>query len=155
MKVRLTLFVLLCSVILLSAVSDQSAKADRVVGTYYVYKHETKSESRVQIYKTSGGTYEGKIVWLGKPNYPDGTPKVDKNNPDPKLRTVKTIGLVLVKGFKYDEKADEWIDGKIYDPDEGKTYSCKLKFETDTKLRVRGYVGIPALGKTMIWEKKS
>jgi uncharacterized protein (DUF2147 family) len=120
-----------------------------------VYKHETKSESRVQIYKTSGGTYEGKIVWLGKPNYPDGTPKMDKNNPDPKLRTVKTIGLVLVKGFKYDEKADEWIDGKIYDPDEGKTYSCKLKFETDTKLRVRGYVGIPALGKTMIWEKKS
>jgi uncharacterized protein (DUF2147 family) len=155
MKARLTVFVLLCSVILLSAVSDQPAKADKVIGTYYVYKHETKSESRVQIYKAANGTYEGKIVWLKNPTYADGTPKMDKNNPDPKLRTVKSIGLVLVKGFKYDAKADEWIDGKIYDPDEGKTYSCKLKFETDTKLRVRGYIGVPALGKTMIWEKKS
>jgi len=61
--------------------------------------------------------------------------------------------LVLLKGFKYNPSTDEWIDGEIYDPEDGKTYSCKLKFESDKKLKVRGYVGIPALGKSMYWNK--
>lgn len=155
MKHKLTLIVLISSIFLLSSVSYNSSKADRILGTYYIYKPETKSESKVQIYKTKDGKYEGKFIWLKVPNNPDGTPKLDVNNPNPKLRKQRLDNLVLVKGFKYDADSDEWVGGEIYDPEEGKTYSCKMKFESDTKLKVRGYVGIPALGKSMYWTKKS
>lgn len=153
MKQKLTLIVLIASIFLLSSVTYHQNKADRLLGTYYIYKAETKSESKVQIYKTKDGKYEGKFIWFKVPNNPDGTPKLDKNNPNPKLRSVRLDQLVLLKGFKYNANSDEWIDGEIYDPEDGKTYSCKLKFETDKKLKVRGYVGIPALGKSMYWNK--
>lgn len=154
MKQKLTIIVVIASLFLLSSVSFQPQKADRVVGTYYVYKPETKSESKVQVSKTKDGKYEGKIIWLKRPNNPDGTPKLDKNNPNAKLRNVRLDQILLVKGFKYDAGSDSWVGGEIYDPEDGKTYSCKLKFETATKLKVRGYVGIPAFGKTLIWEKQ-
>jgi uncharacterized protein (DUF2147 family) len=47
------------------------------------------------------------------------------------------------------------VDGEIYDPVHGKTYKCKMWFENDKTLRVRGYIGVPALGRTMTWKKIS
>jgi len=128
--------------------------ADQLIGTYYIIKEETKSESRVQIYKNSEGKFEGKIIWLKNPNNPDGSPKYDLKNPNAELRKVRSDQVVLLKKFIYDEKNKEWINGEIYDPEEGKTYKCKLKFESDTKLKVRGYIGVPALGKSMYWTKE-
>jgi len=147
------MFILVVSVLFSLQMFAQSG-ADDIVGKYYIIKEETKSESRVQIYKNSEGKYEGKIVWLKKPNNPDGTPKYDLKNPNPELRKVKSDQVVLLKKFTYDEKNKEWIGGEIYDPEEGKTYKCRLKFESPTKLKVRGYVGIPALGKSMYWTKE-
>ena len=146
--------ILLVSLFMSSQLFSQS-NADQIVGKYYVIKEDTKSESRIQIYKTSEGKYEGKIIWLKQPNHPDGTPKYDDKNPNPELRKVKSDQIVLLKNFTYDEKNNQWIGGEIYDPEEGKTYKCKLNFESSTKLKVRGYIGIPALGKTMYWTKEN
>ena len=130
------------------------SNADDITGKYYIIKEDTKSESRVQIYKNADGKYEGKIIWLKNPNNPDGTPKYDLKNPNPELRKVKSDQVVLLKKFSFDEKNKEWTGGEIYDPEEGKTYKCRLKFESPTKLKVRGYIGVPALGKTMYWTKE-
>jgi len=153
-KSKSILFVLLMSLCISFQAYSQS-DADKLIGKYYVIKQDTKSESRIQIYKTSEGKYEGKIVWLKEPNFPDGTPKYDVKNPNPELRKVKADHIVLLKNFSYDEKNNEWSGGTIYDPEEGKTYKCKLNFESATKLKVRGYIGIPALGKTMYWTKEN
>ena len=153
MKKKFILFVMAMSLCVSFQAFSQS-KADQLVGTYYVIKTDTKSESRIQIHKTSDGKYEGQIIWLKYPNHPDGTPKYDDKNPNPELRKVKSDQVVLLKDFVYDEKNDKWTGGTIYDPEEGKTYKCNLNFESDTKLKVRGYIGIPALGKTMYWTKE-
>ena len=147
-------FILLMSLFIGIPVFSQS-DADQLIGNYYIIKEDTKAESRVQIYKNSDGKYEGKIVWLKNPNKPDGTPKYDEKNPNPELRKVRSDQVVLLKNFTYNEKNKEWSGGTIYDPEEGKTYKCNLKFESATKLKVRGYVGIPALGKSMYWTKES
>jgi len=128
---------------------------DQLIGKYYVIKEDTKAESRIQIYKTSDGKYEGKIVWLKYPNHPDGSPKYDEKNPVPELRKVRSDHVVLLKNFTFDENSKEWSGGTIYDPEEGKTYKCKLKFESPTKLKVRGFIGISLIGKTMYWTKES
>jgi uncharacterized protein (DUF2147 family) len=153
MKTKNVLFILLASLFVTSPLFSQS-NGDQLIGKYYVIKEDTKAESRIQIYKKSDGKYEGKIVWLKEPNHPDGTPKYDTKNPNPELRKVKSEQVVLLKGFTYDEKSKEWSGGTIYDPEEGKTYKCKLTFESPTKLKVRGFIGISLIGKTMYWTKE-
>ena len=127
--------------------------ADRILGTYYVIEPTSKEESKVQIYKAPNGTYFGKVIWMKNPNMPDGTPKRDIKNPDPSLRSTRGDQIVLVKNFTYNSKNGEWVNGEIYNPVEGKTYKCKMAFESDTKLKVRGYIGVPALGRSMYWKK--
>lgn len=103
----------------------------------------------VQIYK-EGDKYNGKIVWLKNPTYEDGKPKVDKNNPDQSKRSNPLIGLNLLKGFVY--RKGQWLDGTIYDPENGKTYSCFIKYR-DGMLDLRGYIGISLVGRTQTWYK--
>ena len=102
----------------------------------------------VQVYQ-SGDSFNGKIVWLQKATEADGTPAVDKNNPDPAKQSSKLIGLNMLFGLK--KVGDEYTGGKIYDPANGKTYYCSFKVEGNT-LRVRGSLDKKGfLGRTMNW----
>ncbi|MBO5974669.1 MAG: DUF2147 domain-containing protein, partial [Paludibacteraceae bacterium] len=88
----------------------------------------------VEVYR-SGDVFNGKIVWLRNPTEADGTPAVDKNNPDSKLRSRYLIGLNMLSGLK--KNGSEYSGGNIYDPANGKTYYCTMKVEGNT-LKVRG-----------------
>jgi uncharacterized protein (DUF2147 family) len=104
----------------------------------------------IKIAKT-GNEYLGKIVWLKEPNDPlNGKPKVDKNNSDVTKKNVPIVGINLLKDLKF--KNDHWEDGTIYDPENGKTYKCIIKFR-DGKLNLRGYIGTSLLGRTQNWTK--
>ena len=48
------------------------------------------------------------------------------------------------------EDDDEWEDGSILDPDNGKTYDCKIWREGD-KLQVRGYIAF--FFRTQTWHR--
>jgi uncharacterized protein (DUF2147 family) len=61
-------------------------------------------------------------------------------------------GLILLNNFVFDADDKVWEDGTIYDPKNGKTYSCNITL-VDDKLNVRGYVGISMIGRTAIWTK--
>ena len=127
------------------------AQADKIEGTWIT----EKGTSAVDITE-SGGTYVGKISWLEEPNE-NGKPKVDDENPDPELAKRPIMGLPLVKGFVYDSKKEQWIEGSIYDPDNGKTYDCFAWFEDGDfdVLYLKGYVaGIKALGRKTVWKRK-
>jgi uncharacterized protein (DUF2147 family) len=112
----------------------------------------------ITVYK-SGDTYCGNITWLKEPNYPAddkkgmaGQQKVDRENPDIALRKKPILGLVILWGFKYAED-NKWAGGKIYDPKNGKTYSCKMTLEGD-KLNIRGFIGISLIGRDNIWTRQ-
>jgi len=65
-------------------------------------------------------------------------------------RNAPVIGLVILDGLHKD--GDEYVGGQILDPDSGKTYRCKVKLlDNGLKLSVRGYIGVPALGRTQTW----
>jgi uncharacterized protein (DUF2147 family) len=108
-------------------------------------------ESVVEIYE-SDEAYCGKIVWLKEPTYPDGSEKTDSSNPDESMRDRKIVGMDIVWGFQPKRK-NTWTAGKIYDPNNGKTYSCNAKLKGD-KLSIRGYVGAPLFGRTTVWTRK-
>ena len=99
--------------------------------------------------KNRDNVYNGKIVWLAEPTEADGTPAKDLNNPDKSLRSRQLIGLNMLSGLK--EVGDEYKEGKIYDPGNGKTYNCSMKLEGDV-LKVRGSLDKRGLlGRTMDW----
>lgn len=128
------------------------AQADKITGTWY---NDDKT-STIDIKKEANNKYNGKISWLDEP-MENGKPKVDDENPDPKLATRPIMGLTIVKNFKYNSKKKQWVDGRIYDPKNGKTYDCFAWFENGNfnKLYLKGYVaGIRALGRKTIWTRK-
>jgi uncharacterized protein (DUF2147 family) len=107
--------------------------------------------AKVKIEKVNG-KYAGKMVWIKNPNDKTGKPLVDINNPDPSLRTRPQLGLALLDNFVYDEE-NLWSGGTIYNPDDGKTYSCRITMRDNETLQVRGYVGIAIFGRTETWKR--
>jgi uncharacterized protein (DUF2147 family) len=94
----------------------------------------------------------GSIVWLKEPLDAAGTPKRDVNNPDETRRARALLGMNLLEGF-VPASGGGWDSGTIYNPEDGKTYKCVMAFEDDGRLKVRGYVGVPLLGKTQLWTR--
>jgi uncharacterized protein (DUF2147 family) len=128
------------------------AQASSIEGNWY----NDKKSSIITVAKDANGRYTGTITWLETPNE-NGKPKVDDENPDPKLQNRPIMGLVILKNFQYDSRKKQWIDGRIYDPDNGKTYDCFAWFENGNRdvLYLKGYVaGIRALGRKTEWTRK-
>ena len=88
----------------------------------------------------------------GSANADDDRPDRDEKNPDPKLKDRPLTGLELFAGFSYDGNG-RWSGGTIYDPNSGKTYRCIIAWVDDDRLKVRGYIGVPMLGRTETWTR--
>lgn len=99
-----------------------------------------------------GDTLCGKIVWLENPKGEDGQPRKDVNNVDESKRSRKLCGLDLVGNFTRDAPG-EWSNGFIYNGEDGKTYTANIALQPDGRLKLRGYVGLPLLGKTQYWTR--
>lgn len=100
-----------------------------------------------------GDHYSARLLWGNKIVEADNvTSKKDAKNPDPNLRSRNILGMVSLTGLKWNGK--EYVDGKIYDPPSGKTYSCKAWMEVD-KLQLRGFLGFSMMGKTVSWHRYS
>ncbi len=132
--------ILLASILAGSAVLAGNWPANTIIGTWLVPKEDAK----ITISKC-GAKYCGQISWLKTPE------DLDVNNPDKSKRTRKILGLDILKGFVFDD--GEWSDGKIYDPDTGNTYKCKMWMESKNKLAVKGYVGISLFGRSEVWTR--
>ncbi|MDF2447725.1 MAG: hypothetical protein K0R26_229 [Bacteroidota bacterium] len=118
-----------------------SQNADALIGTYMT----DKNEGMVDITK-KGNKYFGVLTWTKTPG------KLDANNPDKNQQGDKLAGKEILKDFEFDGK-DLWHNGTIYDPKNGKTYSCKITRDDKGNLNVRGYIGVSMLGRTTFWVK--
>lgn len=141
------IFVLL----LLSAFSVSSFakefKADDIVGFWL----SEKKTAVIEIYKNKK-EFKGKIVWLKDIHDGKIKDKLDEKNPDEDKRKRSLVGMINLHSFQFDD--GKWVDGKIYDPESGKTYSAKMEMKSDTKLDLRGYIGVPMFGRTSSWSKQ-
>jgi len=122
------------------------AQADKLEGLWY---NEEKT-GKIEISKDASGKFNGKVVWLKEP-LENGKPKLDKLNSDEKLRSRPRLGLPVLNGFVKDGE-NKYNDGTIYDPLNGKTYSCKITYKGKT-LDIRGYIGISLFGRTTTWSR--
>ena len=100
----------------------------------------------------SGGKLGAKVVTLNEPNTPEGKPKTDIHNPDASQHNKPVLGLVFMKGFAPAGNG-RWENGTIYDPKTGKTYASYMQLENKDTIRVRGFIGVAAFGRTQVWTR--
>ncbi|MFV0419470.1 MAG: DUF2147 domain-containing protein [Dysgonomonas sp.] len=139
---KLKLILLSCLLI-----SMLTANAQTVLGKWKTFDDETKeAKSIVEITERNGKIY-GKVVEILNPAKKDikcmNCTGSDKDKP--------VLGLEIIKGLSKDK--DEYNDGKILDPSNGKLYKCIVKLDGNDTLKVRGYIGISAFGRTQVWTR--
>ncbi len=147
---KVSMLIALISIMILPFVQVQAQdfKADDVLGKWSTIDDETgRKKSIVELYKDGDKLY-GKIIKLFRLPDEDPDPVCDECNEDDSRYNQKITGMVIIKGLEWDD--DEWDDGKILDPKNGKVYSCKLWLE-DGKLQVRGYMGFSLIGRSQTW----
>lgn len=124
-----------------SFLSQAQTKSSDIIGNYMV----PSKDGAIQIYE-SNGKYYGKII-LNK-----DASKLDMNNPDAEKQKRKVLGLNILNNFTFDGD-DTWENGTIYDPKNGKTYSCKITRNEKRDLNIRGFIGFSLLGRSELFIK--
>ncbi|TWO67722.1 DUF2147 domain-containing protein [Caenimonas sedimenti] len=61
------------------------------------------------------------------------------------------LGMEILSGLQ--PAGDGEFQGRIYNRENGKTYSATLRAEAPDQLLVRGYIGLPLFGKTQVWRR--
>ena len=112
------------------------------LGFWQTIDDNTKEpRSIVEIYEEDG-IVNGRIVKLINPDEPN--PVCDECEDERKGQPIE--GMVILENMTQD--GDEWAGGQILDPENGKTYRCRIWVE-DGNLRVRGYLAI--FRRTQTW----
>ena len=108
--------------------------------------HTGKPEALIRITENNGelrGKIEKLFLDIGEKN-----PKCDKCEGAQKDQPI--IGMTILSGMK--QEGTEYGDGQILDPANGKVYKSKMSLaDNGKKLNVRGYIGMPMLGRTQTW----
>lgn len=123
----------------------QISFSQTVIGRWKTIDDETgKEKGVVEIYEKNGKIY-GKIVEILDAQHRDKKCTLckgdDKNKP--------ILGLTFIKGLTKD--GDEYNDGQVLDPKNGKLYKCYITLIGNDKLKIRGYIGILLFGRTQYW----
>ena len=106
--------------------------------------------SIVEIRKGADGRYHGKIAY--RYPVPGGAALINCTKCPPPYTNQPILGLEILSGLKEDPEKRNAYDGKVLEPKSGKIYKGKANLSADGKrLRLRGYVGVSALGRTQIW----
>lgn len=139
--------VLLSSLFALPAFAQQASP----VGLWKTFDDGTgKAKSLVRITE-SGGALLGRVEKVFLPPEEDQNPLCIKCTGAKKDKQV--IGMVIMSGLKKD--GAEYTGGEILDPDNGKVYRSKLAvLDGGRKLTVRGYIGMPLLGRSQVWTRE-
>ena len=124
-----------------------TADADREA----VFGIWASSGSMIEVAPGADGGLSAKIIALKHPYWREkdgigvvGEPKTDLHNPDENLRNRPFIGLEMLSGYEF--RRGIWR-GKLYLPANGTSWSSSA-FVKNGVLQLRGYVGMPLLGKT-------
>ncbi|BBP59469.1 DUF2147 domain-containing protein [Pseudomonas sp. St316] len=100
----------------------------------------------------SEGVLKGKIEKVFPNPNEEQNPKCEKCEGSDKDAPV--VGLTILNGLR--KNGDEYSGGQILDPDNGKVYSSTVHLSDDgKKLSVRGYIGLPVLGRSQSWLRQN
>jgi len=119
-----------------------------VLGKWKTIDEENEPKSVVEIFQKDSLLY-GKIIKLYRKPGEDIDPScIECASDDPRYKK-KVIGMEIMKDMKKTGE-NEYSEGTILDPSNGRVYSCKIWLE-EGKLKIRGYWG--PFFRTQAWHR--
>ncbi len=110
-----------------------------ITGKWKSFDDETNEvKSIVEVFEKSG-KYYGQVVKLFRTSSEDPDPVCTECDTDDPRFNKKIIGMEILKDMK--KTGDEFSDGTILDPKNGKVYRCKI-WKEESDLKLRGYLGV-------------
>lgn len=131
---------LLLAVIFLAAPMASVADPHDIYGLWL----SEARDGHIEITDCGDGTPCGTLVWVDMDKAPTDR---DERNRDASLRARPLIGVPVVWGYEHGEHG--WKDGRIYNPEDGKTFRSSVRRLGDGTLSVKGCLG--PLCRTNIW----
>ncbi|MBX3618637.1 MAG: DUF2147 domain-containing protein [Rhizobacter sp.] len=118
------------------------------VGLWKTIDDDGKTEKSMVRLTESGGKLTGRIESLFDASKRESV--CDKCSDDRKNQ--RLVGLTILREVTKEPDEEVWSGGEILDPSNGKTYRVRLKpVDGGARLEVRGYIGMPLLGRTQTW----
>jgi len=127
-----------------SSAQQLSPKLQNAVGHWQVVNSDGTPGGKVDTYLENGKLF-GRVTEVR----PGRTPRdlCDKCSGEYKNQLI--LGMVILRNFH--TQGDDWVEGTVVDPENGKEYKGKIWAVGNDKLRMRGFVGIALLGRTEEW----
>jgi len=133
-----------------SAAQSATVPADSPVGLWKTIDDATRQPKALIRISDQGGALVGRIEKILVPNAGDAV--CDQCTDQRKDKPIQ--GMTILSGLKKD--GQEWTGGEILDPNNGKVYKAMAKLaDGGRKLEVRGFVGIPTIGRTQSWLREN
>jgi uncharacterized protein (DUF2147 family) len=104
---------------------------------------DNKPKAIIEIYEADG-LLHGRVEKL----LPDASTTICSKC-DGDLRDRPITGMVILTNLTKTDNGGK--NGKILDPASGNTYTCYIELQSPDKLKLRGYIGFPAFGRTQYW----
>jgi len=129
-----------------------AAQVASPAGLWKTVDDNTKKEKSLVRIVESGGVYTGKVEKIIDPDSPKDAVCKDCTD-DRKDKPV--LGMTIIRNMKPSAGDKNVFEGgDVLDPNNGKVYSAKLTLvDGGKKLDVRGYIGMPMLGRTQTWQR--
>jgi len=136
----------LCALLSLSAAGAQqlSPKLQNAIGRWQIVNGDGTPGGKAETYLENGRLF-GRVTEAR----PGRTPRdvCDKCSGEYKNQLI--LGMVFLRNFH--PEGDNWVDGTVVDPENGREYKGKLWAVGKDSLHMRGYIGISLLGRTESW----
>ncbi|MFM2399008.1 MAG: hypothetical protein RL341_1165 [Pseudomonadota bacterium] len=131
--------------IVCTVMADYAGAAD--LGDLAGRWREVRYGALVDISDCGDGTPCGRLAWADA-RFTQGHTQ-DVRNRAPALRERALIGLPILWGFA--TAPDGWRNGRLYNPDDGKTFRAHMRLVSATELRVTGCLG--PLCRSEVWTR--
>jgi uncharacterized protein (DUF2147 family) len=123
-----------------------------LTGLWEEYNDDTGNvDALIRIKKLPDNTYEGTIEKI----LPDSVEnsKLTCTRCQGGLRNQPLLGLRILSGMKRKDE-ENFEGGGILDPDDGETYSCRIRLSEDgNTIQVTGYLNLYWVGQSEIWKR--
>ncbi len=131
------------------ALFAQTTQAEPIVGNWKTIDDKTNQPKSIIRIELVDQKLQGTVVkiFTALGDRPDPVCEQCKDHRKDK----PVIGMTIMSGLKK-TSSTLWEGGEILDPNNGSIYKVKLNLDAEAKLlSVRGYVGVPMVGRTQTW----
>jgi uncharacterized protein (DUF2147 family) len=118
-----------------------------IVGVWKTYDDETGRPAAVVRIVAERDAYVGRVEQVLDPEAPSRCAKCTGARHDQPI-----VGMQILTGLR--RANGHYAGGEILDPDDGRVYRAEARLiEHGRHLSLRGYIGLPILGRSQVWQR--